>query len=226
MNYGENPEDKLAILHERRSVRRFKPDRVPPDIVLSLIRHATSAPSSTNRQAWRFIIVTDPSLKRKIVEGGGSVLIDDAPCGILVMYDNTTRNTYYHDDFQSGAACIQNLLLAAQAYGLGACWVCTLPGRSFLRKLFAIPSCYSPIAYVLLGRPSGVPLKEVPRRNTLEEIVGENRFPRQKAAAGRPGGRLYLERLLIWIYRNSPVFLKKRLLNKVVDRGYTRKFEN
>ena len=226
MNNEENISEKLRILHERSSVRQFRPDQIPKSILMKLIQYANLAPSATNKQAWRFIIVTDTSLKQKTVEAGGSVLINNAPCGILVTYENTTRNIYYHDDLQSAAACIQNLLLAAQAYGLGACWVCTLPSKSFLRKLFNIPPSYSPVAYILLGYPVSDAIKDVPRKNVLEEIVSENFFPWQKLAVEQTKTTLYLERLLICLYRKTPVFIKKRILNKIVDHKFTMKFDN
>lgn len=218
--------EKLRILQERRSIRKFKPDQVPKSVLLDLISYATLAPSATNKQGWRFIIVIDPSFKQKLVDAGGSILINKAPCGILVVYENTTRNIQYHDDLQSAAACIQNLLLAAQAYGLGACWICTLPTKSFLIKLFNISSNYSPIAYVLLGYPSSKTIENIPRKNLLEEIVFENCFPRQNLAMKHSRVVLYIERLLIWIYGRLPIVIKKRYVNKIIDRKFTKKFEN
>ncbi len=217
---------KLSILCERRSIRKFKPDQVPNPVLMDLLKYATLAPSATNRQAWRFIIVNDSSLKQKIVEAGGSVLIKKAPCGVLVTYENTTRNIRYHDDIQSAAACIQNLLLAAHGYGLGACWICTLPPASFLRKLFKIPSNYSPIAYILLGYPMSEVIKNVPRNNLLEEIVSENCFPNRGIGVKRSKLMLYIERLLIWVYDSLPIFIKKKFVNRIVDRKFTKKFDN
>jgi nitroreductase len=58
----------LASLAQRRSVRDFAPDPVPPDIVDTAIEAAATAPSGANRQPWRFVLVRDPEVKRKIRE--------------------------------------------------------------------------------------------------------------------------------------------------------------
>ena len=57
-----------ASLRKRRSVRDFAPDPVPPDIVDTAIEAAATAPSGANRQPWRFVLVRDPEVKRKIRE--------------------------------------------------------------------------------------------------------------------------------------------------------------
>ena len=226
MDNDKKIRERLRILLERRSIRKFRPDPVPLSLARAVIEYATHAPSATNTQGWRFIVVTDPDLIRKVVDAGGSALMAEAPCGILVTYPNTTRNRYYQDDFQSAAAAIQNLLLAAHAFGMGACWICTLPPRPFLRRVFRIPPHYSPIAYVLLGFPRGGPVQEVARRHPLDEIIGENIFPPRGAAPARPRLLTWCERILIRIYSSLPVGIKKRYLNRFVDRKFVKKFEN
>ena len=223
---GSNIKEILHILNARRSIRKFKPDPIPRSILMELLKYATYAPSATNRQAWRFIIVNDSALRNKIVDAGGSILINKAPCGILVTYENTTRNIRYRDDIQSAAACIQNLLLAVKAFGLGACWICTLPPKPFLRKLFKIPSNFSPIAYILLGYPTNKTLKHVARKNLLDHIVAVNRFPNQALTKPKSKLGLYIERFLVWVYDILPICLKKSFVNKIVDKTFTKKFEN
>ena len=219
-------EKKLSILKERRSIRKFKADQVPKEILFKLIEFATFAPSATNRQAWRFIIVTSDFFKRKIVDGGGSKLISSAPCGILVAYQRTIRNVEYHDDFQSASACIQNLLLAADAYGLGACWLCTLPTKGYLQRLFKIPEAYTPIAYIILGYPISKKITEVPRKFSLDDIVAEDCFPSGPLPEAQGTKTIFLERFLVWLYRRLQLWLKKWRVNEIIDKRFTKKFEN
>jgi nitroreductase len=201
---------RLAILRERRSVTSFVDQVVPKGTLLELIEYSILAPSSGNRQAWRFIIVNDNSLIKKLVDLGGSNTINKSQCGILVNYDNHALTPDYRDDFQTAAACIQNLLLAAQAYGLGACWVTILPPKTTLRKLFNIPWYYSPIAYVVVGYPDSTKSRDVPRKNNIEDIVSENTFPMQ--GLGRKSrARNNIKLLSAWIYGKLPITLKKRL---------------
>jgi iodotyrosine deiodinase len=56
------------LLRRRRSVRNFSPDPVPLEIVDAAIEAAASAPSGANRQPWRFVLVGDPAVKRRIRE--------------------------------------------------------------------------------------------------------------------------------------------------------------
>ena len=51
-----------ALMRSRRSVRRFKPEPIPPDIVDKLIEMAITAPSASNKQPWRFFIIEDPDI--------------------------------------------------------------------------------------------------------------------------------------------------------------------
>jgi coenzyme F420-0:L-glutamate ligase/coenzyme F420-1:gamma-L-glutamate ligase len=62
-----SPEDFLVFLQSRRSVRRFRADPVPRAILERLVHAAVSAPSATNRQPWRFAVVTDPERRRRVV---------------------------------------------------------------------------------------------------------------------------------------------------------------
>lgn len=56
------------LLRRRRSVRDFSPESVPLDLVEAAIEAAASAPSGANRQPWRFVVVRDPAVKRRIRE--------------------------------------------------------------------------------------------------------------------------------------------------------------
>ena len=58
----------LAAVARRRSVREFSPDPVPADLIDSAIEAAATAPSGANRQPWKFLVVTDPEVKRRIRE--------------------------------------------------------------------------------------------------------------------------------------------------------------
>src|SRR5881396_2145066 len=56
----------LARIRERRSVRHFSPDPVPPELIENALRAAGSAPSGANQQPWSFVVVSDPELKARI----------------------------------------------------------------------------------------------------------------------------------------------------------------
>lgn len=217
--------DLMEAIKKRRSVRRFKPDKIPDDLIRKIIEAGVLAPSACNMQGWRFIVVDDQKIKEKIVDNGGAITIKSAPVGILVVYDKRTGNTEYQDYIQSAAAAIQNLLLAATHYGLGSCWVCQLPLKGRLRKILDIPKDFSPIGYILLGYPERE-AREVARIHSLDDLIGRNLFnhslPRQKPV--RPSSFFY--RFSRKAYYILPVFVKKIFLNKFIDKKFVKKFDD
>ncbi len=217
--------ESLRILRERVSIRKFKPDPVPVEVLRELCMWGARAPSACNMQDWRFIIVNQEDLKRRIVDSGASILIAQAPAGILVSYARDTKNIVYQDGVQSAAAAIENILLAASSYGLGACWIGNLPRKNRLRKLMKMPTLHEPIGYIILGYPEAVPGRTQPLRYAPEELVGMNSFPSplrpmRKFSVAKTG----ILRFLVSFYGHSPVWLKKIFLNKLIDARFTKKF--
>lgn len=215
----------MEVIRKRRSIRRFKPDSVPEDLIKKIIEAAVWAPSACNIQGWRFIIVDDQKIKEKIVDDGGAVIIKNAPVGILVIYDNQTKNIEYQDHIQSAAAAIQNMLLSAACLGLGASWICDLPPMGKLRKIFKIPPTFSPIAYVLLGYKEREPI-EIARLHPLEKLINYNVFSSEFPQENKNTARLFLYRIARKFYFSLPSKFKKRFLNKFVDKKFVKKFDN
>ncbi|MEE9610553.1 MAG: nitroreductase family protein [Desulfatiglandales bacterium] len=60
--------DILDIMKQRRSIRRYKPDDVPDELLYKIMEAARWAPSGDNAQPWRFIVVRDPALKQRMGE--------------------------------------------------------------------------------------------------------------------------------------------------------------
>jgi len=149
------------VIFGRRSVRNFLDRKVEKEKINQLIEAAIYAPSASNKQAWKFVVIEDENIKKSICSMNGSVLkagsdvILRAPIGIVVLYRNDVSKNYieYKDTIQSAAAAIQNMQLMAYNLGLGTCWICKLPLQRTLKKLLNIPRVYDVIAYVALGYP-------------------------------------------------------------------------
>ncbi len=144
-------------------------------MVEKIIDAARWAPTACNRQAFRFIRITDKGLLRKLVEAFSSFYIEKSPVVILVCYSNRTDNIEYRDYAQSAGAAIQNMQLAATALGLGAAWSDTLPPKSYVRKLLKIPWHYDPFAIVSIGHPAAK-IKALPRKHEVKELISYNKF--------------------------------------------------
>lgn len=217
--------DLISAIKTRRSVRNFQDKKVDKETIEKIIELATYAPSACNIQGWRFVIIEDDELKKELVDKGGAAIIKNSPVGILVLYDNRTKNTEYMDHIQSAAAAIQNLHLVAHSFGLNTCWLCHLPSKRQLKKIFKIPFYFSPIAYILIGYKKGEPI-DIPRKLKVKDLISYNIFSSNIPIKKISRAGLFIKKMLIKIYYLSPIFLKKKFLNKYINDRFTKKFDN
>lgn len=169
--------DVFEAIARRRSIRQFDPDRpVDEAAVRKILEAAIAAPSAGNGQPWRFFVVRDPALKRKLaLEAGHQRFIDQAPVAIVVCadlekaeegYGERGRKTYA---LQDTAAAIENMLLAATALGLGSCWVGAF-NESVAAELLCLSGQVRPLAIIPLGHPVA-PAARIPPRLTVDEVT-------------------------------------------------------
>lgn len=80
--------DTLAAIAARRSVRRFRPDAVEPRLVTACLEAARQAPSATNSQPWKFVVVRDAARRRALAEAAcGQHFVGEAPVVIALLGD-------------------------------------------------------------------------------------------------------------------------------------------
>lgn len=213
--------DIKEAIFARRSVRKYKMDSIVKlDVVKELICAAQQAPSACNRQGARFIYIDDRDLILKIHERGGASFLKNVSQAILVIYDNRTDNTEYHDHFQSAAAAIENLILCAHSLNIGTCWICHLPPKRELRRLFGIPRYFDPIALVTLGRYDRLP--KMPLRKDITKILSLNKYDFVEPEEPFSWVRLRVRSVLRKLYYALPC---RGLLNSFVGK-YEKKFDN
>jgi len=164
--------DVLEAIKTRRSIRRFKEEKIPPHVLREVLEAGRWAPSSKNSQPWRFIVIADEDLKRRVANATtAGKFLAKAPLGIAVAVD--TRATRH--PAEDGAAATMNILLAAHALGLGACWIGSY-GSSYeeeAKKLLDIPEGWALVSIIALGYPDERPTS---RRLDLREFVYVNKF--------------------------------------------------
>ncbi|GAB4388099.1 MAG: nitroreductase [Thermodesulfovibrionales bacterium] len=160
----------LEGIYTRRSVRKFTGEPVRESQLDEIVRAGTWAPSGLNNQPWRFAVVTDEAVRlglagltryRAVLEG--------ARAAIAVFVD---REAMYNEvkDHQAMGACIQNMLLAAHALGLGAVWLGEILNRAGdVEKLLGVPETMELMAVVALGHPA--PGGRRSTRKDLSEVV-------------------------------------------------------
>lgn len=146
----------LEGIYTRRSVREFTAQPVEREQVLEIIKAGTWAPSGLNNQPWRFVIVQGAAVRNGLAKlTKYHFVIEGAPVCIAVFVD---RRAMYHDvkDHQAMGACIQTMLLAAHALGLGAVWLGEiLKNAEGVRTLLGLPEHLDLMAVVALGHPTG-----------------------------------------------------------------------
>ena len=114
----------LRTIRNRRTVRRFKSDPIEDEKLQAILDAGRWAPSFSNLQPWRFIVIKDQKLKNALDKAAReSVLhlgINEAPVIILVCVDRRIDPLHA---IEAGAAATQNMTLAATSLGLGAGWI-------------------------------------------------------------------------------------------------------
>jgi len=169
--------DIFEAIESRRSVRQFDSDREVTDDELGRILHsAVMAPSAGNAQCWRFVVVRDGELKSRLAtEAGHQHFIKQAPLVIVVCADLEQANENYgtrgRDTYslQETAAAVENMLLAARALGLGACWVGSFDeGKA--SGILDLKENIRPLAIIPIGA-AAEPTKRVPPRRDIKEVV-------------------------------------------------------
>ena len=152
----------MGFILGRRSIRVYSPGEVSEPAVTRLLEAAMAAPSAMTKDPWRFIVVRDKQTLSKLAAlHPGAAMLSVAAMAIVVCGDLDAafeRQISYL--LQDCSAAIENLLLAAHAQGLGACWVGIHPGEPLLKRvkeLLSLPASIIPVAAVSLGQPGEQP---------------------------------------------------------------------
>ncbi len=157
----------LEILLSRRSIRRFKPDPVPLDLVMKAIEVARYAPSAKNLQPWRFIVITKRELLDKLATiHVGAKPLREAKLAVLVASVPDVNPVSHLVD---AALAALYLWLALHCLGLGAVWIQTLRNVDEIKEILQLPPNLYPVAILAIGWPAEKP--EPPPRRKLSDIV-------------------------------------------------------
>lgn len=149
--------DIFDCMRDSHSVRHFKQADIPEPTITRLLEAACWAPSAGNLQPWYFYVVTNEQVKDRIAAAcHEQEQVREAPAVIVVMADPARSNERYAERgaqlycLQDTAAAIQNLLLAAEGLGLGACWVGALDEVQ-IQKLVEAPPRLRAVAVICIG---------------------------------------------------------------------------
>ena len=178
--------DLITVINERRSVRKYRTDPVPDEILIQILETARQAPSWANTQAPRFVVVKDQTTKNALAETVGErnpsrQALIDAPC-VICLFGKNESSGYFGGKaatdkgdwllFDAGIA-MEHLVLAAWNFGLGTVHVGMFDHRA-AQAVLQIPDGFEVIELTPLGYFDETPAPK-PRR-PLEETVFLNTY--------------------------------------------------
>lgn len=153
----------LKAMKERRSIRSFKPDAVPEELIQQVIEAGLYAASGRNHQGSIILAVTDKELRDKLSAlnreiGGfpeGADPFYGAPAVLIVLDDKNWPTSVY-----DGSLVMGNMMLAAHALGLGSCWIhrakeeFELPEYKSLLKELGVEGDFVGVGHCVVGYPA------------------------------------------------------------------------
>jgi nitroreductase len=168
-------EEFLRVIDDRWSCRRFEQAPLEETLIWKLLRAMLRAPSAGNIQPWHFYVVTNESIKRGLTDAAhGQEFVSQAPVVVVVCVVPSRAGEGYGERgktlycIQDTAAAVENLLLAAEALGLGTCWVGAFD-EAHASEVLGLPSEKRPVAIVPVGKPAAP--KKKSRRLPEESVL-------------------------------------------------------
>ncbi len=152
--------EALEAIFQRKSVRNFTGEEVPDDKIDLLLRAAMAAPSAVNMQPWEFILIRNkPTLQAMADNLPYSKMLEKAGACIVVCAIPALAHRKLLEYAIIDCSCAsENILIAAEALGLGAVWTAVYPNIDrieFVRKQLGIPRYVIPLNAIAIGIPTG-----------------------------------------------------------------------
>lgn len=159
-----------TILANRKSCRSFLSKGVPIDDIYTMLESARWAPSGKNGQPWRFVIVRNNEIIRKI--SNFSIYKDwmEEANAFIVVYLDREKSYHYKKDLQGIGAAIENICLQATEMKIGTCWIGEiLANENLVNEIISVPKSYELMAVICVGYEKDKGMKT--ERLKLEELI-------------------------------------------------------
>ncbi|MDP2363433.1 MAG: nitroreductase family protein [Ignavibacteria bacterium] len=162
--------DIQEALLNRRSIRKYKDQKISKEDIDKILKAAMFAPSAMNLQAWQFIVINEKEVLIETIKSipYAELLIQSAAAIIVCGDSSIEKNESWL--LQNCSASTQNILLAAHGLGIGSCWI-AIHGMDDVYKniksQFMLPENIVPVSLISLGYPD-------------EEVKSEERFKQNK----------------------------------------------
>ncbi|MGQ9628877.1 MAG: nitroreductase family protein [bacterium] len=168
--------DVREAIRMRRSIRAFQDRPVEEEKLRSVLEAGRLAPSASNRQDWKFIVVRDKATREKLARAANNQkFVGEAPVVIVACGTNPTRvmSGGQHACPVDLSIAVDHMTLQAVEEGLGTCWIGAFNAEA-VRKILGIPEEVAVVHILPLGYPAQQP---PPRpRKPFEEVVSFERW--------------------------------------------------
>ena len=154
--------EMLDVIKTRRSVRKFKSEMIPEELLDKIIEAGTYAATGRGKQSPIILAVTNPEVRDKLSRWNADIMGTDsdpfygAPVVVVVLADKARPTAIY-----DGSLVMANLMLEAHALGIGSCWIHRAKeefeseeGKELLKSL-GIEGDYEGIGHCVLGYVDG-----------------------------------------------------------------------
>jgi nitroreductase len=168
--------DVIELIRKRRSIRAYADRPVEREKIERLLEAARLAPSASNRQEWRFVVVTEAEVRRKLAQAAcDQAFVGRAPVVIAACADTDGHvmrcgQPCYPIDV---AIALDHMTLQAVAEGLGTCWIGAF-NEAPVKELLGIPPDIRVVELLTVGYPAGPPGPL--SRLAIEQIVHWERW--------------------------------------------------
>jgi len=178
----ENTFDLLELIKTRRSIRKYKDKEVSKELIMKVLEAGRWASSASNNQPWRFVVVSDIDLIKKIgasstVIGVINRFVETAP--VIVVIFSQAHHRWV--DLDCGI-CAQNIMLEAHSLGPGTCFIGAFR-RNNIKNILGISEKARIIGLITLGY-TGEEQQPTPRYE-IDKIIFFDRVPNPKSQVGK-----------------------------------------
>ena len=166
------------LVRARYSVRAYRPDPVPDELLAAVLEAGRLAPTASNRQPFRIIVIHTAGREAELGRVYGREWFVQAPLVLAVCSIQGEAWTRVNHDGRSyadvdAAIVMDHLVLAAADLGLGTCWIAAFDPRA-AREVLALPDDVEPLLFTPLGFPADRPRPK--ERKPLAELVRYERW--------------------------------------------------
>ena len=170
----------LEAIVKRNSIRSYQQKNIPEDVLNEIFEAARLAPSASNRQPWKFVIVQDKELKEKVMKASqlhhrlqpfiaeASAIIAGCATDVFHIMPNGVPSHYV-----DLSIALEHISLQAAELGLGTCWIGAFD-QGKLKEILNIPEDITIVCLMTLGYPAGNSIQR--KRKPLEDIICYNYY--------------------------------------------------